>query len=70
MTARLSLTQAQIARAIRAAKAEGLVPVVTQIGIALVDPDKVSLPSVDQPAAGDPFDTWKAKREARRACHS
>lgn len=27
MTARLSLTQAQIARAIRAAKAEGLVPI-------------------------------------------
>jgi hypothetical protein len=51
MTARLSLTQAQIARAIRAAKREGLVPVVTEIGIALVDPAKVSLPSPEEPAA-------------------
>lgn len=47
MTARLSLTQAQIARAIRAAKREGLVPVVTEIGIALVDPASVALPSPD-----------------------
>ena len=34
MTTRLSLTQAQIARAMRAAKREGLVPVMTPMGIA------------------------------------
>jgi hypothetical protein len=65
MTARLSLTQAQIARAIRAAKAEGLVPVITPIGMAFVESDKVRLPSQDQ-AEPAPFDSWKAKREARR----
>ena len=65
MTARLSLTQAQIARAIRAAKAEGLVPVMTPLGMAFVESDKVSLPSPDQ-AEPAPYDTWKAKREARR----
>lgn len=67
MTARLSLTQAQIARAIRAAKREGLVPVVTEIGIALVDPASVSLPSPDQSDVSD-YDRWKArKNEARFA---
>lgn len=66
MTARLSLTEAQIARAIRAAKREGLVPVVTEIGIALVDPASVAIPSPEQPAE-DHFSTWKAKREARFA---
>lgn len=69
MTARLSLTQAQIARAIRAAKAEGLVPVMTPIGLAFVESEKVALPSQDQ---ADPpaYDAWKAKREAKRASHS
>lgn len=66
MTARLSLTQAQIARAIRAAKREGLVPVVTEIGIALVDPASVALPSPEKPVE-DSFSAWKAKREARFA---
>lgn len=65
MTARLSLTQAQIARAIRAAKAEGLVPVMTPLGMAFVESDKVSLPSAGQ-GEPDPYDAWKAKREARR----
>jgi hypothetical protein len=49
MTARLSLTQAQIARAMRAAKAEGLVPVMTPIGLAFVESSQVALPSQDQP---------------------
>lgn len=65
MTARLSLTQAQIARAIRAAKREGLVPVITPIGMAFVESSQVSLPSPDQEPAA--YDAWKAKREARLA---
>lgn len=49
----IRLTQAQIARAIRAAKGEGVVAVMTPQGIIFADPDKVALPS--QPPA-DPFD--------------
>lgn len=64
MTARLSLTKAQIARAIRAAKDEGLVPVVTSIGLAFVESERLGLPSPDQ-AEPAPYDAWKAKREAR-----
>lgn len=66
MTARLSLTEAQIVRTIRAAKREGLVPVVTKIGIALVESSQVGLPSQDQ-GEPDPYEAWKAKREARLA---
>ena len=58
MTARLSLTQAQIARAMRAAKREGLVPVMTPIGIAFVESGQLALPSADQetPAKGNSCD--------------
>lgn len=56
MTARLSLTQAQIARAIRAAKREGLVPVITPIGMAFVESSQVALPSPEQPARGNSCD--------------
>jgi hypothetical protein len=45
------LTQAQIARAIRAAKGEGVVAVMTAQGIIFADPDKVALPS---PETGRP----------------
>lgn len=48
MTARASLTQAQIARAIRAAKGEGVVALMTTAGIFFVESDKVALPSPDQ----------------------
>jgi hypothetical protein len=49
MTARATFTQAQIARAIRAAKGEGMVAVMTPQGIAFVESDKVALPLPDQP---------------------
>jgi hypothetical protein len=48
MTARAAFTQAQIARAIRAAKGEGMVALMTPQGIAFVESDKVSLPSPEQ----------------------
>lgn len=51
MTTRASLTQAQIARAIRAAKGEGMVAVMTPTGIVFAEPDKVALPS---PETGRP----------------
>ncbi len=65
MTARATFTVAQIARAIRAAKGEGVVALMTPQGIAFVESDKVALPSPDQ-AEPPAFDAWKAKREARR----
>ncbi len=55
MTARLSLSKAQIARAIRAAKDEGLVPVMTQMGLAFVESDKLGLSS-PEPARGNTCD--------------
>lgn len=48
MTARATFTQAQIARAIRAAKGEGMVALMTPAGIAFVESDKVAIPSPDQ----------------------
>lgn len=45
MTARATLTQAQIARAIRAAEACGKVAVLTPAGIVFADPAGVALPS-------------------------
>jgi hypothetical protein len=65
MTARATLTQSQIARAIRAADACGKVAFIMPGGIALVDPALVALPS-PEPVEPAPFDAWKAKREARR----
>lgn len=66
MTARAIITQAQIARAIRAADACGKVALVTQAGIALVDPATLPLPS-QEPEEPAPYDAWKTRREARRA---
>lgn len=66
MTARLSLTKAQIARAIRAAKGEGMIALVTPQGIAFVESDKVALPSQDQGEVSA-YDAWKAKREGQVA---
>lgn len=51
MTARATFTQAQIARAIRAAKGEGMVALMTPAGIAFVESGSVALPSPDQDAA-------------------
>lgn len=45
MTKSATFTQAQLARAIRAADAAGKVALVTRQGIALVDPALVALPS-------------------------
>ena len=50
MTRRATFTQSELARAIRAAKAEGLVAVVLRDAIAFVESDKVALPSPDQTA--------------------
>lgn len=55
MTARATFTVAQIARAIRAAKGEGVVALMTPQGIAFVESDKVALPSPD-PARGNSCD--------------
>lgn len=49
MTARVTFTQAQIARAIRAAEACGKVALMTPAGIALVDPAALALPSAETP---------------------
>lgn len=65
MTARATLTQAQIARAIRAAAACGKVAVMTPQGIVFAESDRVALPS-PEPVEPAPYDAWKAKREARR----
>jgi hypothetical protein len=66
MTARATFTVAQIARAIRAAKGEGMVALMTPAGIAFVESDKVPVPS-PEPVEPDPYLAWKAKREAQRA---
>lgn len=51
MTNRATFTQAELTRAIRAARAEGLVAVVLRDAIVFVESDKVPLPSPDQGAA-------------------
>jgi hypothetical protein len=65
MTKRATFTQAELERAIRAADKAGKVAVMTPAGIVFAESDKVALPSPEQPPQ-DPFDAWKAKREARR----
>ena len=55
-TAPAKVTQAAIRRAIRAAKAEGVVAVVLKTGIAFVESDKVALPSPDQASGGNSCD--------------
>ena len=47
MTRRATFTQAEMLRAIRAAKAEGMVAVILRGAIAFVESDKVILPSPD-----------------------
>lgn len=66
MTRAATLTQAEIARAIRAADACGKVAVMTKAGIVFAESGSVPLPSPEQAEPG-PFDGWKAKREGRRA---
>ena len=66
MTRPAHLTQAQIARAIRAADACGKVAVMTAQGIVFAESDKIALPS-PEPAEPAAFDAWKAKREGQRA---
>ena len=51
MTARATFTQAELARAIRAAEACGKVAVLTPAGIVFADPAGVALPSLDESAA-------------------
>lgn len=51
MTKRATFTQAELARAIRAAEACGKVAVQTPMGIAFVESDKVALPSQDHDSA-------------------
>jgi hypothetical protein len=65
MTRPAAFTQAELARAIRAAEACGKVAVLTRHGILFAEPDKVALPSPEEPEPA-PYDAWKAKREARR----
>jgi hypothetical protein len=48
MTRPAAFTQAELARAIRAAEACGKVAVLTRHGILFAEPDKVALPSPDQ----------------------
>ncbi len=70
MTARARFTQADLERAIRAAEKRGKLAAVTADGlIVFVESGSVTLPSPEKPAE-DPFDTWKARREAKRAGHS
>lgn len=65
MTKRATFTQAELERAIRAAGKLGKVAVMTKMGLAFVESEKLGVPSPDQPEP-DSFDAWKAKREARR----
>ncbi len=65
MTARATYTQAELARAIRAADACGKVALVTPAGIAFVESGRLVLPSPDQPTE-DSTDRWFSKREGRR----
>lgn len=50
MTARATISQAMLQRAIRAAKAEGVVALVMRDTIAFVESDKVLIPLPDQEA--------------------
>lgn len=50
MTARTTISQAMLQRAIRAARAEGMVALVMRDTIAFVESDKVPLPSPDHEA--------------------
>ena len=65
MTRRATFTKADLARAVRVADELGKVALWTAVGIAFVESDRVSLPS-PEPVEPDPYDAWKAKREARR----
>lgn len=56
MTARARFTQAEIARAIRAAAACGRVALMTPAGIVFVESEKVQLPSPPQSAGGNTCD--------------
>jgi hypothetical protein len=47
MTARATFTQAELARAIRAAKGEGMMAVMTPIGVMFVEAGSITLPSAD-----------------------
>jgi hypothetical protein len=48
MTARATFTQAEISRAIRAAKGEGMMAVLTPIGVMFVEAGSITLPSADE----------------------
>ena len=67
MTRRATFTQAELTRAIRAAKGEGLVPVLTPLGMAFVESSTLALPSPAPEPEPAPFDDWMARREAKRA---
>ena len=69
MTRRATFTKADLSRAVRVADELGKVALWTPQGIVFVESGSVTLPSPEQPAE-DPFDTWKARREAKRARHS
>ena len=56
MTARAHYTQAQIARAIRAADKAGKVALITPAGIVFADPATVALPSPTESAGGNTCD--------------
>ncbi|AEI70947.1 hypothetical protein [EBPR podovirus 2] len=67
MTARATPTQARMQRAIRAARAEGARAVVTATGdILFVEPSDLPQSEPAEPPA-NPFDAWKAKRDASQA---
>lgn len=58
MTRRATFTQAEVARAIRAAQAVGKVALVTPVGIAFVDPDTVPQTAPQESAVDD----WRHTR--------
>ena len=63
MTARATFTQAQLARAIKAAKAAGM-----QVTRCELTPDgRIVLSEQGEQPAHDPFAEWKAKRESKSA---
>jgi hypothetical protein len=65
VTARATFTQAQIARAIRAAEACGKVALLTPLGIVFAESGSIALPSPETDVSD--YDRWKArKNEARR----
>lgn len=53
MTARTTISQAMMKRAIRAARAEGMAVVITPQGIVFAESDKIILPSPDQSEAAE-----------------